>query len=402
MSGRSPLLAPRSGLRQIGSAFVIRRDSLEIRNGREWLALALLVSSGELQACSAPETSLIDKPIIYGADDRLEAFEVIDAAARTTMERSMVALVPRTLASIEGGGFASGAPSLGAKDDLCPGESFAEEPAAAFCSGVLVDWDLVLTAGHCVRFLAIADFVVVRGYLYDAPDHLSVSSEDDIRAVDRIVSEALDPQGAKPRLDFAWLHLDRPVGWPWQPAPVRVSPLARVVGEKIISVGTSGGVPLKLDAGGRVRDARADSLDYFAADTDTAHGSSGGGAFDRSKSLIGIMARGEADIVQSPDGCNLNVRVTDGASADEEFTYAAAAVSALCDTTPASSICRADCGDPCVALPASTAGCYLAGGAPRLSHSVLLLAFLAARHFSSRSARARGRRCVFERAEPHE
>jgi Trypsin-like peptidase domain len=350
-----------------------------IRNGRESLALALLGASCVLQSCGAPGRPIVQSPIIYGADDRREAFEVTDVVARATIEGSIVALVPRTLARIESGAFAAEAPSLGDRDNLCPGERFAKEPAAAFCSGILVDWDLVLTAGHCVRFLALQDFVVVRGYDYDAPDQLGVSSEDDIRAIDRIASEALDPEGAEPRLDFAWLHLSVPVRPPWRPAPVMTSRSARAVGEPIISIGTAGGVPLKIDDGGRVREARAGSLDYFSADTDTAHGSSGGGAFDPSMNLIGVMVRGETDLVQSAAGCNVLARVADGASADEEFTYVAAAITALCDTGSPSSICRAECGQPCVALPPPVGGCSLAGGASRLSGLALLLILFAAR-----------------------
>ena len=144
---------------------------------------------------------------------------------------------------------------------------------------MLVDWDLVLTAGHCVHLLALRDFGVVFGYYDDAPGHLAAGA-DDLETPIAIVSEALDPAGVEPRLDYAWLRLARRMAPPRRPVPVRRAQVALASGQAIVSIGAPGGTPIKVDRGGMVRDARPETFDYFVADTDTAHGSSGGGAFN--------------------------------------------------------------------------------------------------------------------------
>jgi hypothetical protein len=334
--------------------------SIRFERGAAFAAIAVGALFGACDASS--EATRVERAIVYGNDDRREAYEIQDPAARATLEGSVVALVPRALARRAAGGFAADAPSLEAAEDLCPGVPFGHEPAAAFCTGVLVDWDLVLTAGHCVRLFALEDFVVVRGYYDDSPGHLAVVSADDVRDVAEIVDEALDPAGTAPRLDHAWLRLSRPVRAPWRPAPVRMSPA--VVDEPVVSIGAGGGVPLKLDDGGRIRDLREPTLDYFTADTDTAHGSSGGGAFDLAMNLVGVLARGGDDLVATEAGCNVNASSADGAHADEEFTYAFRAVESLCRNAPgASSLCRAECGDVCAAeAPPPEVGCAVTGG----------------------------------------
>ena len=123
---------------------------------------------------------------------------------------------------------------------------------------------------------------------------------------------------------------------------------------------------LKLDSGGRIRDARRDVGDYFVADTDTFGGGSGGGAFDAQMNLFGILARGGTDFVAADAGCNAVVQQPDGSAADEQFTYAHRAVEGLCAKDPAaSSLCRPDCGNPCRATPApppaSDGGCSIEG-----------------------------------------
>ena len=130
---------------------------------------------------------------------------------------------------------------------------------------------------------------------------------------------------------------------------------------------SGGGVPLKLDAGGRVRDARADARDYFAASTDTAGGSSGGGAFDGSLALVGVMARGSDDLTSTDEGCARIVHLPDGPDASEQFTYAGRALEGLCAARPKmSTLCRPNCGEPCQASPPPppAAGCSIAPATP--------------------------------------
>jgi hypothetical protein len=309
------------------------------------------------------------QPIVYGSDDRKEYFEVTDGAARLTMSESMVAITSKTwFSSIEGDGPRW--PSWGDVEHLCPGEPFADQPVAAFCTGVLVDWDLVLTAGHCTRVFPVDDTIVVFDYFYRQPGELAATTVDTVDVVE-IVAESLDPVGVEPRLDYAWLRLRAPVLPPRRPVPVFVTPPPLRLGDPIVSIGAGGGVPMKLDAGGRVRNVRESTRDYFVADVDSSHGSSGAGAFSSEFALLGILARGGADFVDTPEGCRATLRVNEDA-ATEQFTYAHQAVHGLCGRSPsASSLCRADCGEPCRALAPpelmASGGCVFAGRRRKLS-----------------------------------
>ena len=315
-----------------------------------------------LFGCGAgePANSHREGALIYGADDRREYFDVASPQIRALVSEAMVALIPRMWLRDDDSGAAIAAPSFAEAAELCPGERFADQPAAAFCSGVLVDWDLVLTAGHCVRRFALDDFAVVFDYYYSEPGRLTAAN--DVRAAVAIVDEALDGQTAEPRLDYAWLRLDRAVHPPRQPVPLAVERSALGINDPILSVGAGSGLPIKVDSGGRVRDPRDDVFDYFVADTDTAGGSSGGGAFDGQLALQGIMVRGRADLATTEAGCNATIHEPEGANAGEQFTYVHQAVNGLCAADEsASTICRPDCGVPCQALPdVVMAGCNVA------------------------------------------
>jgi hypothetical protein len=297
--------------------------------------------------------------LLHGADDRKEYFEIADGAGER-LAQSAVALIPKSRLAAQGAIVAIEAPTLGEADALCPGEPFADQPAAAFCSAVLVDWDLILTAGHCARVLALGEFAAVFGYFYAAPSHLELTPQD-VVDVTGIVAEALDPMAVEPRLDYAWMRLARAVEPPRRPLPISLAnPLERDL--PILSMGSPGGIPLKLDAGGKVRDAREAWLDYFTADTDTSHGSSGGGAVDAQLSLLGILARGGSDFIDTPSGCRSTRRIPEATLTEEQFTYAERALNDLCESGSQASLCRSDCGDPCEALPPSRAMAAIASG----------------------------------------
>lgn len=336
-------------------------------------ALLTLVLMNVLCGCGPSDgaSSTVREPIIYGHDDRREYYE-LDVPARSVMARSAVALIANRDLQATEQGFVVKSTTLGASQGLCEGEPFAEQPAPAFCSGVLVDWDLVLVAGHCVRLYALEDLSIVFNYYYESPGVLRLSANDVFRPR-AILAEALDGASSKPRLDYAWIQLERSAGPTREPVRVRKRVAPARLDESLLFIGASGGVPIKGDAGGKVRDPRALSLDYFVADTDSGHGASGGGAFDATGALLGILARGGADFDETA-GCRTN-RVQDEKVAEEQFTYAFQAIAGLCrvGATSVSSICRADCDEPCQAaprlVPTSDAGCAFATSARSLSSS---------------------------------
>jgi hypothetical protein len=346
----------------------------------------LLASSCSAGAESEP-AQVSAAEVVYAEDDRIEVFEASDAV-RQRASASVVALVPRSL--LEGtGGKLSTAATFADSLGFCERERFAEQPSAAFCTGVLVDWDLVLTAGHCASLLPLDEIAIVPGYYYADERRIPSDSAAPLAVVD-LVAKRVDPPTSTVRLDYAWLRLDRPVTAPYAPAPVRraATPLRYLA--PLTAVNAGGGLPLKIDAGGRVWNPRPDTLDCFLGDTDTLHGASGGAAFDDDLSLVGVMVRGAEDVVWDADGgCWLSLQRRDGSESSEQYTYTHRALEGLCSLgEEVSSLCRPSCGEPCQALPAEearnapdgaaiagrSAGCSLARPRSREAAASLLLA----------------------------
>lgn len=362
---------------------------------RETLAIAALALAPSACAVSTDSPRAQRSAIVYGVDDRRDYFELDGAEAQQLVAESMLALMPRAM--IEPGGSSDltvAAPNLSDVEDLCDGERFADQPAAAFCSGVLLDWDLVLTASHCAHAVRMGDFVAVAGYYYAAPHVLSTSPAD-VLEVDDIVAEEHDKDGDVPRLDFAWLRLHRPAALPRMPAAFT----RRLADpdEAISAVSTTAGVPMKLDAGGHIVDPRAASADYFVADTDTAHGSSGGAAFNRQLAVMGILARGGDDFVEDTgSNCRRTRQESRRSQAVEQFTYVDRALSSLCAVEPRRAICHDECGQTCrAALRAADlgsigpAGCALRSGACRAGWPFPVIALVSWRMRRKRLTRRR-------------
>jgi hypothetical protein len=288
--------------------------------------------------------------VVYGADDRLEYFESNDEAAKHRLASSVVALAAANELVPVPGGYEVASLSWGEILGLCPDEPFADQPALAFCSGVLVDWDLILVAGHCARALPLEEVAVLFNYYYRAPGILAIG-RDDVVGISKIEMEQRDASSSEPRLDYAWLRLAHMQAAPRDPAPVYVRPPALALDDQIAVIAAGGGVPLKIDTAGSVHDLGEPSLGFFIADTDTSQGASGAGAFDRELALLGILARGKPDFEPSENGCLTTAREPE-ADAGEEFTYAFQAVEGLCSADPnASVLCDPGCGDPCRAGP---------------------------------------------------
>jgi hypothetical protein len=308
---------------------------------------ALLFALLGIAGCSPdPGTAALRQPVIYDADDRGEYYDAVEPLTQVRLARSSVAFVPREYIDSAESRLRADVPTWGSTDNICPDEPFANQPAVAFCSGVLVDWDLVLTAGHCVRVLDIADFYLVFEYFNIEPNRLAMAHGAVARSVE-ILAEALDPEGSEPRLDYAWLRLAEAVSSRFEPVPFFQKGRTLVEGERLITIGSPHGVPLKFDAEGRVEQVR-DQEDFFIARTDTSAGWSGGAAYDGEHVLIGILARGGIDLVPTLDGCQTTLRLESTEAATEQFTYAYRAFEALCTKQPQRAICRG-CGRVCQA-----------------------------------------------------
>ncbi len=286
-------------------------------------------------------------PIIYGDDNRLEVYEVQDELLRERARRSTVAFIlPRRLRESVQGSFAIEAPPVESVYGLCGGERFTGQPTAAWCSGVLIDDDLVLTAGHCLgdtpeevdhRCGAMA---AVFGYLYEDEDKLASIDADDIYRCRRVASWARTPRELEAP-DYAIVQLDRAATPRQRVVPIRQRAVRS--GERISLVGFGVGLPAKVEQGARVTDTEQ-YAEYFGAETDTFEGASGSPVFDDAAELVAVHTRGQFDW-SFDDGCRASVRTDEG---NEFHQRVQTPIVDLCESGwPSLRLCRTEprCGD---------------------------------------------------------
>ena len=312
------------------------------------LACALALGAGCVVADPAEdgwyegEESLgqIADEVVYGADDRQDVFAHPDATLRARAQQATVALMsPRAIDASNPSSVTFLANTLREAEGLCSTERFLDDPTPGFCSGTLIDDDLVLTAGHCVRKARdCTNTRLVFNFYRTSATTLQPVTTADIFSCTSIVAREEGRVNGK-TLDYAILRLDRPATPRFTPAPVRAgnSPLAG--GQGVAVIGSGSGIPFKIDAGGRVRDGRSSILDFFVASTDTFAGNSGSGVYDLATyTLAGILVRGEVDYVSSGT-CNIVNTCTETGCRGEDSTYVAPAIQHLCSVASSPRLC---------------------------------------------------------------
>ena len=248
---------------------------------------------------------------IYGTDDRADWYEINDPPIKRRALATVALFRSSSLQkSSSGVSYDLKARSLGAIQKLCPGETFSSQLAGAFCSGILVAPDTVVTAGHCIQEISrdptrspplASEIRFVFGYYASRandPGPLSFHGRQVFQAATIIDGtwEAVEAGGE----DWAVVRLDRPV--PHEIAePVKLVRSSRIPdGAPVYVIGYPSGLPLKYapNASVRTNTSRA----YFIANLDTFGGNSGSGVFIHdSNELAGILVRGEHDYFLDED-----------------------------------------------------------------------------------------------------
>lgn len=318
---------------------------------------------GLITACGSSDEGIVGEmtaPVVYGADDRVEVYNHPNPELRRIAEQSIVALIPSFRMSEEpSGNYSLFTNTLKDAHDLCDGELFGDQPTAASCSGVLIDDDLVLTAGHCIDDHTPCDsYSYVFNYHYDQPNVLAAIRDEDVYSCRRVVSQGSAGSGSFTP-DFAVIQLDRPVQGAQAPVVIRpAKPLAEL--ESLSMIGFGSGLPAKIDDGGSVADPRAAQLDFFVANLDAFQGHSGSATFDSQNRLAGILIGGRApDYVTLEDEDCARVSVYENSQAGEIVHNVAPIVAALCeDGWQAEDLCDPDAcgGEPCGSAPLPSAG----------------------------------------------
>ena len=318
-------------------------SSLHIGLGATALGL-LLAASCRREPAPPPARRAPARSFVARSDRRLELREVEDPALRRRLADTSAALVYAHRLRFEGERAVRAAPTLGHAKQLCPAERFAQEPSWSFCSGTLVDQDLVLTAGHCLGPDAAQAaercqrIRVVFGYQLGADGSVHDPAAGDVYACRRVAAYRRDPRDPN-GTDFAVIQLDRSVSRDRAPAPV--TERLPMPGDRLATAGYGAGLPLKVERAATVL-ARL-GPEQIATDADTFAGGSGGGLYDPAGDLVALHVSGGVDW-QFEGNCTR--AETDGRKEREQ--RASPAIAGLCRAGwPSASLCRTRpvCGD---------------------------------------------------------
>jgi V8-like Glu-specific endopeptidase len=267
--------------------------------------------------------------VVYGTDNRQDVHAHPDATLRARAQQSTVAVMMATsVNTTDPNNVTFNAPTLARRFSLCPEERFREDPTAAFCSGTLIDDDVVLTAGHCISSSTnCADMRFVFNYYRPSEGTLQTVTAADVFHCAAVVSRK---QGS---VDYSVVRLDRPATPRFTPAPVKTGNTALASGQNVAVIGCGSGIPYKVDSGGSVRDPRSGTLDYFVATTDTFGGNSGSGVYETGGyTVAGILVRGDTDYVNTGTCNTVNVCPETGCRG-EDITYVYSAIAGFCRST---------------------------------------------------------------------
>ena len=322
-----------------------------------WLLLPLLLS---FSSSASAEFGQRDQSAIYGSDDRVDYYELEDASLRAIAEQSVVALMSAYRMNYQEAPFSLYAPTVHGATGICLDEPFSRQPAAAFCSGVLIADDIVLTAGHCFfdeQQCPLTRFVF--DYYYTEENALAPLNADSIYSCRQVVEQRYQTT-TRGIQDWAIVQLDRPVSHARTPALLRTA-IARdgntihrapTVSNQapVTMIGFPLGMPLKADAGGRVTNPRDILQDAFVTDLDAFAGNSGSGVWIKEAEeyrLAGILVSGEEDFEALEAGarCIQSKRCTVGTCLGENIVYLDRALEAFCETKGGHSIRHELCGD---------------------------------------------------------
>ena len=320
-----------------------------------WLAVALTLFT--LPGCSDATESFVSTkaPIIYGTDDRREAYEQSLGSVGEQVAAGTVALIDVSrIDSTDPSGVKLDATTLGARLNLCSNERFRDEPSAAFCSGTLIAPDLVLTAGHCVDSTNCGSTRIVLGYRMQTASMLAPITTEQVYSCSEVLVQRFASD-----VDYAILRLERPTRGV-ELAPVKVGALPMTKGADLVVAGYPSGLPLKIAGGATVLDARPKVVDFFMADLDAFPGNSGGGVYDaKSGELAGILVRGPNPgyVRLSGETCYRAEQGDASTGTLIESVYVHHAIDALCSVTTDARLCACGDGTCDVSARESTATC---------------------------------------------
>lgn len=263
-----------------------------------------------LLALTLPQLALATKDVIYGDDNRLDTYEVKDAA--------LLKLAAATAGMIPVSAFTEGkkenfydlktTKTHGQVENLCTSEKFESQIVAPMCSGFLVAPDVIVTAGHCFKMVGEIEKVCKNfAWVFDykmtsaKSDPTKNLSNENIYRCKEVISVALTET-----MDYTVIKLNRKVTGR---TPVAYRKTGKVDNSaSLVVIGHPSGLPQKISPNGKVTKNTLPTT--FATTLDTFHGNSGSAVFDAATGTVeGILIQGKTDYVPSipsnPKSCKV-------------------------------------------------------------------------------------------------
>lgn len=255
-------------------------------------AISLLLL-GSPAVLAAPE-------VVYGEDNRKDVFETSNAL-HLKLAKSTASMISRSfLTKAANGSYKLNfARPLGERLNLCSTESYADQTAAASCSGFLVGPDTLVTAGHCYVNISESPEEICKNFAWVFDYSLNSASENpaenisskNVYSCKKVIKAQQDKF-----LDFTVIKLDRKVT---EREPLKFRTSGKVSDStSLVVIGNPSGIPTKIAPGGKV--VYNKELTRFSTNLDTFQGNSGSAVFDSQSGLLeGILIMGKTDYVQS-------------------------------------------------------------------------------------------------------
>lgn len=251
----------------------------------------------------------VDLDVVYGTDNRQEIYQA--SAAHKALSNSTAGMIPLNILK------KSSAPNtfeigtirtLRDAENLCSGESFADQPVAPICSGFLVGPDLLVTAGHCYKSFSTPENVCKSfAWVFDY-NKKSASSDPtkNISLQNVYLCKSIVEAQLTATMDFAIIRLDRKVVGR-NALKVRESGKVNSATELVV-IGHPTGLPTKISPKGKI--TKNSEVTTISTTLDTFHGNSGSAVFDSATGLVeGILIQGKTDyrpsIAGNPNSCKV-------------------------------------------------------------------------------------------------
>lgn len=253
--------------------------------------------------------------VIYGTDDRLDVYQETNPD-RLAWAASVCALVDADDLTDNGDGTYTLATSAYQQGEIlpCTGEAFANQPTASWCTGFVVNGDMIATAGHCVKASDLPFVRFVFGFeMVDATTPVLTFDADQVYTGTEIIARELTSE-----YDYAVVRTERPIT-SGVPLPLRNTG-AIAVGTQVGVIGHPSGLPKKIAFGENTQVRKNDRPGFFYANLDTYGGNSGSPVFNAADGVVeGILVRGNEDFIIE-GGCFRSDVLPNGHLESEEVT----------------------------------------------------------------------------------